>query len=478
MPEQPLPEQLLITGGEVLDATGRRKADVLISNGSIVAVGTDAAAGVAAEQTSTGQTTATQTLAATGCVIVPGLVDLFACLGEPGNEQAETIATGSAAAALGGYTAIQAQPNTTPSLDSETNLTSQRHRASQASCEIVSAATITIGRSGTHLAAFGEFARAGVRWFTDVDHQPNPLLLLRAMQYAHSLGATIAVAPITPALSKGTVMAEGQVSARLGLRAEPAVSEQSAVDLLINLAATTGCHVHLDRVSTVGAVERLRYAKANETPNVSASVTAQHLYFTDQDCATFDPCLRAQPPYRTSADREALRAGVADGTIDAIVSGHMPHASEDVAVPFELAPPGALALQTAAAVAIGSSDLELAQAIAALSWQPAALASIADRHGCAIKPGMPANLAVIDPTSQWQLTKSHLVSGAHNSPYLGHTLTGQVRHTILAGRLIVCDGALSDAALSGADLSSAALHPPNQPGSNQPGSKQAGSKQA
>ncbi len=433
--------RLLIRGGEVLDVTGRRKADVLISAGTIAAVDGIVSDSTISQIDPAGRPTQTHTLEADGCVVTPGLVDLFACLGEPGNEQAETVTTATAAAALGGYTAVQAQPNTDPPLDSEIALAEQRRLAHRSSCAVINAATLSINAAGTHLAPLGELSKAGVSWFTDVATQPNPRLALRAMQYAQSLGATVAVAPFTPCLAENTAMAEGAISARLGLRAEPAVSEEIATDLLINLARATDCHVHLDRISTAGAVERLRQAKASEI-NISASVTAQHLHFTDADCAQFDPRLRAQPPYRTNADRDALRAGVADGTIDAIVSGHIAHPSEQVEVPFELAPPGVLGLQTAAAVAIGSCDLSLPQALAALSWQPATLAGIADCHGHRIEPGAPANLTVIDPTTQWQLTASDLVSRSHNSPYLDHTLTGRVRHTIYEGQLVVRDNAL------------------------------------
>ncbi len=436
-------ERLLISGGEIVDSTGRRRADVLVSEGLIEAVGTGLTDLPNQDSGKKSNDSQTQTLQVDGCIVSPGLVDLFACLGEPGNEQAETVATATAAAALGGYTAVLAQPNTEPPIDSELSLAEQRRLATQAHCTVIEAATISEARAGIRLSAIGELFRAGVRWFTDVSAPANERLLLQAMRYAQSLGATVALAPFTPTLCEGTVIAEGPVSARLGLRAEPAVSEEIAVDLAINLARVTGCHVHLDRISTAGAVDRIRYAKANDALSVSAAVTAQHLYFTDEDCAGFDSLLRAQPPYRTSKDRDALRAGVSDGTIDAIVSGHTPHRSEQVEVPYELAPPGVLALQTTAAVVIGSCDLPLEQAIAAMSWRPAALVDNTGRQGCVVEADAPANLTVIDPSSQWQPTVSDLASRSHNSPYLGHTLTSRVRHTVHEGRLTVCDGALT-----------------------------------
>ncbi|HCB34061.1 MAG TPA: dihydroorotase, partial [Acidimicrobiaceae bacterium] len=432
------PGEIVLVGGEVVDAGGRRRADVLITGATIREVG-PGAAGAGAARPDAGRPHGRVVLDAAGCFVVPGFVDLFARLGEPGREQVETVRCATAAAALGGYTAVLAQPDTDPPVDCAAALAEQHRLSAGADCTVVATATLSAGRAGTRLAPFGELTAAGVRWFTDIGPPADHRLLLRALEYLRPLGATVAVTPFTPALAAGTAMSEGAVSGRLGLRAEPAVSEEIAVDTAIALAREADCRLHLDRISTAVAVDRLRRAKADGVP-VSASVSAQHLYFTDEHCAGFDPLLRAVPPYRRAADREALRAGVEDGTVDAVVSGHTPQPTEDTEQPFELAPPGALALQTAAAVALGSCGLTPAAAVRALSRGPAELAGIADRFGRAVEPGAPANLTVFDPTAQWEPAVADLVSRSRNSPYLGLTLTGRVRHTIHEGRVAVCGG--------------------------------------
>ncbi len=428
---------LVIAGGDVIDRSGRRRADVVVRDGRIEAIETPAAPDAAA-----------RVIDATGCVVTSGFVDLFARLGEPGNEEAETVATGSSAAALGGFTAVVAQPDTDPPLDRLGELAELRRNAATARCHIVPAATISAERAGKRLSPMAELADAGVAWFTDVGPLADAGLLRRALQYVGPLGGTVSVRPSTSHLGGDAAMAEGAVSARMGVAGEPSASEELAAATAIGVARLTGGRLHLDRISAARTVELVRAAKADGL-HITASVTAEHLYFIDADADTYDPLMRAEPPYRTTADRGALVAGVADRTIDAVVSGHAPVPPQAKDLPFDEAPPGITALETCASLVLGHPDISLDAALDALAWRPAELAGATHLGGGALLPGEPANLVVLDLDRSWTLRERGSASMARNTPHRDRPMSAMVRATVLAGHEVVVDGELCPAAENG-----------------------------
>jgi dihydroorotase len=265
----------------------------------------------------------------------------------------------------------------------------------------------------------------------------------RALEYAGSLpGAVVAQHAEDDSLAEGGHMHEGEWSSRLGIPGRSALAEAVIVGRDCQLAALTGTPVHFLHVSTAAAVELVRAAKARGIP-VTAEAAPHHFTLTDAACATFDPVFKVHPPLRAPADVEAVKAGLADGTIDAIATDHAPHAPETKERPFEEAPPGMLGLETALALAITElvepGVLELADALALLSWRPAAIAGLAGCHGGPIVPGAAANLCVVDPARRWTVDAGTLASRSRNTPFAGRQLTGRVRHTICRGEAVVVD---------------------------------------
>jgi len=418
-------KSIVIRGGEVVDATGSRRADVLVEEGRITAVGSDLTADV--------------TLDAGGCVVAPGLVDLHTHLRQPGQEEAETVETGARAAVLGGFTAVLAMPNTTPAIDSAGVAREVLDLGRDACCDVYTSGAITVGRAGTQLAPMAELAALGVRFFTDDGTGvQDGRLMRRALEYARGLGVVLAQHCEDEALAADGAMNEGAVSARLGVPGQPAEAEEVMVMRDIALARLTGGRVHFQHLSTRRSVALVAAAKA-EGLAVTCEATPHHLALTDELCASYDPVFKVNPPLRTAEDVAAVRAGLADGTIDCIATDHAPHAPEAKEQPFDEAPPGMLGLETALAVALTYLDLPLAQLLALLSWRPAGILGIEDTHGGPIAEGRPANLCVIDPSPTWTVEPERLASRSRNTPYAGMTLTGRVRHTLVAGEAVVID---------------------------------------
>ena len=420
----------MLRGGRVVDRDGERTADVLIADDRIVEVG-DGLDG-------------DRVLDAGGCVVAPGLVDLHVHLREPGGEEAETIETGARAAALGGFTAVVAMPNTEPAQDDPAVVGSVLAAGARAVCDVHAAGCITKGRMGTELAPMGELYALGVRIFTDdgacVDEAG---VMRRALEYARSLpGAVLAQHAEDSTLAAGGHMHEGEWSSRLGIPGRPGAAESVIVARDCQLSELTGTRVHFLHVSTAAAVELVRDAKARGLP-VTAEAAPHHFTLTDECCATFDPVYKVHPPLRSADDVAAIVAGLADGTIDAIATDHAPHAVETKERPFEEAPPGMLGLETALALTLTElvepGALSLGDALALLSWRPAALAGIT-QHGGPVAPDAPANLVVFDPAVRWEVDADRLASRSRNTPYAGRTLAGRVRHTILRGEAVVVDG--------------------------------------
>ena len=421
----------VIKGGRVIDATGERSADVVVDEeGRIAAVGADLSAD--------------RTLDASGCVVAPGLVDLHSHLRQPGQEEAETIETGARAAALGGYTCILAMPNTTPAVDHAGIVREVLDLGRSAPCDVHTSGAITVGRSGEQLAPLAEMAELGVRFFTDDGAGvADARLMRRALEYASGIkidgqGVVLAQHCEDPVLSAGGHMHEGEWSSRLGIPGQPAEAEELMVLRDIALARLTGTRVHCQHLSTARSIEMVRAAKAAGVP-ATCEATTHHFTLTHAECASYDPVFKVNPPLRTDADVAAVRAGLADGTIDCIATDHAPHTQEAKEAAFDQAPPGMLGLETALALALTELDLPIAEVLALLSWRPAAILGVSDDHG-AIEVGRPANLTVIDLDHAWTVDPAALASRSRNTPYAGRELQGKVRHTILHGEAVVVAG--------------------------------------
>lgn len=417
---------VVIRGGRIIDEQGERSGDVVISGGRIAAVGPDLRAD--------------RTLDADGCVVAPGFVDLHTHLRQPGKEEAETIESGSRAAALGGFTCVVAMPNTTPAIDSAAVVREVQEIAASALCEVQPSGAITVGRAGESLAPMAEMAQLGVRIFTDDGTGvQDDRLMRRAFEYASGLGLTLAQHCEVSSLSEGTCMHEGEWSARLGLAGQPSEAEELMVMRDIALARLTGGRIHFQHLSTAGSVAMVAAAKAGGMA-VTAEAAPHHFTLTDACCAGYDAVFKVHPPLRSEGDRVAVREGLADGTIDAIATDHAPHPAHEKERPFAEAPPGMLGLEYALALALSELGLDVAEVVALLSRRPAAIAGVGDRHGGPVVEGAVANLVVFDPDATWTIDASGGASRSSNVPYVGRTVRGKVRHTISGGEAVVVDG--------------------------------------
>ncbi|MDQ1396285.1 MAG: dihydroorotase [Acidimicrobiaceae bacterium] len=419
---------VLIRGGTVVDETGSRVADVLVKRGRVAAVGR----GIDAD--------GADTLDAGGCIVAPGLVDLHTHLRQPGREEAETVETGARAAALGGFTAVVTMPNTEPPIDNAGIVAQVLDLGAGACCDVRVAGAITVGRKGERLAPIGEMAALGVKLFTDDGAGvQDARLMRRALEYASVLGVTLAQHCEDASLASGGHMHEGEWSSRLGIPGLPAEAEELMVMRDIALSRMTGAPVHFLHLSTAGSVELVRRAKAAGVL-VTAEAAPHHFTLTDAEVAGYDPVFKVNPPLRTKSDVAAVKAGLADGTIDAIATDHAPHEQEAKESTFDEAPPGMLGLETAVALAISELSLPIDKVLALLSWQPARIAGLGGDHGGPILEGTAANLCVIDPEAVWVVEPERLASRSRNTPYAGRKLTGRVRHTLLRGEPVVVDG--------------------------------------
>jgi dihydroorotase len=423
---------VVIRGGRVVDRDGGRRAEVAVEGERITAV---------AEELEVPR--GARVLDASGCVVAPGLVDLHTHLRQPGDEEAETVESGTRAAALGGYTAVVAMPNTDPPLDSAEAVRTVLDLSASGTAEVAVAGAITVGRRGEALAPMAELAALGVRLFTDDGAGVQSAgLMRRALEYAKGLDVILAEHCEEASLACGGAMHEGAWSSRLGLPGVPAAAEEVMVARDLALASATGARVHFLHLSTARSVELVRQAKANGVA-VTAEAAPHHFTLTDDRVAGYDPVYKVNPPLRTPEDVAGIKEGLADGTIDAIATDHAPHPPERKDVPFDEASPGMLGLETALALALGELDLPIERILALLSWQPAELAGLdpgsGGAHGGPIAPGAAANLCVIDPAATWTVDPAALASRSRNTPYAGMRLTGRVRHTLFRGEPVVID---------------------------------------
>jgi dihydroorotase len=431
---------LVIRGGSVVGPQGLRRLDVAIAGATVVAL----AESIDPPQQAT-------VLNASGCLIGPGLVDLHTHLRQPGREEAETVESGARAAALGGYTAVVAMPNTEPAIDTAGVARDVLALGRGALAEVAVAGAITVGRAGQALAPLRELAALGVVLFTDDGAGvQDGALMRRALDYAKGLGVTLAQHCEDECLAGGGAMHEGCWSSRLGLPGIPAAAEESMVARDIGLVRLTGAPVHFLHLSTAGSVALVRRAKAEGLP-VSAEAAPHHMLLTHAEVAGYDPVFKVNPPLRTDDDVAAVVAGLGDGTIDAIATDHAPHAPEAKDFPFDEAPPGMLGLQTALPIAweVLSPTLGPERIVALMSTQPAAIARLRatdprvaghSAQGGPVAEGATANLCVFDPGAATVVDPARLASRSRNTPYAGRTFAGAVRHTVLRGEPVVMEG--------------------------------------
>jgi dihydroorotase len=392
-----------------------------------------------------------EVLDAGGLVLLPGLVDLHTHLREPGREDAETIATGSAAAALGGFTAVHAMANTDPVADTAEIVEQVARRGAEVGLvDVRPVGAVSKGLAGGTLAEIGNMARsaAAVRVFSD-DGQcvHDARLMRRALEYVKPFDAVVAQHAQDPRLADEHACAhEGPLSGRLGLPGWPAVAEESMVARDVMLAAHTGSRLHVCHVSTAGTVEVLRWAKARGIA-VTAEVTPHHLLLTCDLLEGYDPVYKVNPPLRTDEDVAALRAALADGTVDAVATDHAPHAEHDKDHAFVDAAFGMLGLQTALSVVVRTMVepglLDWAGVADRMSIGPAAIGRVAGQ-GRAIEPGAPANLTLVDPAASWTVDAGALASKSRNTPFAGQPMPARVVATFLRGRQTVRDGVLRE----------------------------------
>jgi len=415
---------------------GEGKAvDVLVSDGQIEAIGPGLTVPDMAD-----------VIDATGQVLLPGFVDLHTHLREPGREYAEDIETGSAAAALGGFTAVFAMANTNPVADTAVVTDHVWHRGQEVGLvDVHPVGAVTVGLAGTQLTEMGLMA-AGVgrvKMFSDDGicvH--DPLVMRRALEYATGIGVLIAQHAEEPRLTVGAVAHEGPNAARLGLSGWPRAAEESIVARDALLARDAGARVHICHASTAGTVELVKWAK-DQGISITAEVTPHHLLLDDSRLASYDGRNRVTPPLREAGDVQALRQALADGIIDCVATDHAPHAEHEKMCEFAAARPGMLGLQTALSVVVETMVrtglLTWRDVARVMSEAPARIVGLPDQ-GRPLAVGEPANLTVVDPDATWTVTGAELASRSDNTPFESMTLPGVVTLTMLRGKITARDG--------------------------------------
>jgi dihydroorotase len=422
-----------IRGASIL---GEKPTDLMLRDGVVAAIGRDASSGKA------------ESIDAAGLVALPGLVDLHTHLREPGREDAETVESGTRAAASGGFTCVHAMANTDPVADTA-GVVEQVWRLGREAgyCDVRPVGAVTVGLGGQRLAELGAMAdsAARVRVFSDDGScVSDAVLMRRALEYVKAFDGVIAQHAQEPRLTEDAQMNEGDLSGVLGMRGWPAVAEEAIIARDALLAAHVSSRLHVCHVSTAGSVEIVRWAKGKGW-NVTAEVTPHHLLLTDQMAATYDPLFKVNPPLRTRVDVEALRGGLADGTIDVVATDHAPHPAEDKECEWAAAASGMLGLETALTVVqeamVDTGLLDWAGVADRMSSRPARIGRVSD-HGQPIAVGAPANLVLYDPSVRRRVDPADLASLSRNTPYAHLSLPGAVVTTFLRGKPTVLDGKL------------------------------------
>jgi len=427
----------LITGAALL---GGDPTDMLLADGVIAALGAGAADAARDDVV---------TIDGTGLVALPGLVDFHTHLREPGREDAETVETGTRAAALGGFTAVHPMANTDPVADTA-GVVEQVLRLGQEAgwVDVHPVGAVSVGLRGENLAELGAMAAsaARVRAFSDDGKcVADPVLMRRALEYVKAFDGVIVQHAQDPRLTEGAQMHEGTVSAQLGLTGWPAVAEESIIARDVLLAGHVGSRLHVQHVSTAGSVEIIRWAKSRGI-DVTAEVTPHHLLLTDEYVRSYDPIFKVNPPLRPAADVEAVRQGLQDGTIDIVATDHAPHADEDKDCEWAAGASGMLGLETALSVVqltmVDTGRLSWADVARVMSMKPAEIGRLSGQ-GRPLAVGEPANVTLVDPRATRVISRDALASKARNTPYHGMELPGRVVATFLRGRATVLGGALT-----------------------------------
>ena len=427
-------QRWLIRGASLL---GERTADLLVTGGRIERIGEGL------------EDSDARVIEAQGLIALPGLVDIHTHLREPGREDAETVETGTRAAARGGFTAVFAMANSDPVADTAGVVEQVWGLGRDAGwAQVQPIGAVTVGLAGEQLSEIGAMAesRAAVRVFSDDGKcVHDPLLMRRALEYVKTFDGVVAQHAQDPRLTEGAQMNEGSVSADLGLGGWPAVAEEAIIARDVLLAQHVGSRLHICHLSTKGSVELVRWAKERGI-DVTAEVTPHHLLLTDELVRTFDPVYKVNPPLRTEEDVQAVRQAVADGTIDVIGTDHAPHPRQDKECEWSGAAHGMTGLETALSIAqhtlVDTGLLTWADVARVLSETPARIGGLGEQ-GRPLAEGEPANIVLFDPAAETVVDPEAHASKGRNSPYRGLTLPGSVRATLLRGHPVVLDGELS-----------------------------------
>ena len=426
-------EVLLVRGAELVDGTS---TDLLVQDGMIVETG------------SALDKPGARVIDASGLIALPGLVDLHVHFREPGFEASETILTGSRAAAAGGFTTVFTMPNTSPVADTA-GVVEQELALGEAAgyVTVQPIGAVTVGQKGERLAELGAMAtsRARVRVFSDDGFCVwDPVIMRRALEYVKAFGGVIAQHAQDPRLTEGAQMNEGVVSAELGLAGWPAVAEEAIIARDVLLAEHVGSRLHVCHLSTAGSVDIIRWAKKRGI-DVTAEVTPHHLLLTEDRVRGYDARFKVNPPLRTAEDVEAVREGLADGTIDIVATDHAPHPSETKACEWQAASHGMVGLESALRVVhrtmVDTGRMTWTDVARAMSAAPARIGSLSG-HGTPVAAGNPASFTLYDPAPKTTFSVDDLRGRSRNSPYLGEELPGEIRWTINRGTVTVADGAL------------------------------------
>ena len=427
---------VLLKGGRVIDPASNVDAvqDVLIEDGKISKVSRS----ISSEGAST--------IDASGKIVVPGLIDMHTHLREPGREDEETIESGTKAAAKGGFAAVCCMPNTTPPIDDQGTVRFILERAKEyGKCDVFPVGAITKGRRGGELSEIGDLVEAGCVAISD-DGSPvmNAEIMRRALEYSKQFSIPVVSHCENTDMTTGGQMNEGFISTKLGLNGWPSVAEEMMVARDIALCRYAGGRLHIAHISTRRSVELVREAKREGLP-VTCEVTPHHLTLTDDLISSFDTNLKVNPPLRTAEDVDALIAGVGDGTIDAVVTDHAPHAFFEKEVEFSAAPFGMIGLETALALVltevVKKKGVSISSAIACMSCGPAKILNL---DTGTLKPGSRANVTIIDPNVKWTVDADKFESKSRNSPYVGRELEGAAYLTMVDGHIVFKDGVILD----------------------------------